>query len=102
MAPWLAPQSEEELLSPELNIEIGTWYLSRALNRYRGSREAVALALCEYNAGPSRAEEWVPDPDTPDESVFDLISISSTKKYVLDILNRYEYYKNEFKPERNL
>ncbi len=93
--------SEDELLSPELNIEIGAWYLSRALNRYRGCREAVALALCEYNAGPGRAEEWVPDPDTPGESVFDLITIASTKKYVLDILDRYEYYKNELNPERN-
>ena len=92
--------SGEELSSPELNIEIGAWYLSRALNRYRGCRDAVVLALCEYNAGPGRAVEWVPDPDIPDESVFDLITIASTKKYVHDILNRYEYYKKELNPER--
>ena len=72
--------SEEELLDPELNIDIGAWYLARALHRYRNSRDAVALALCEYNAGPGRAEEWVPDPDVPEESVFDLITISSTRK----------------------
>ena len=94
--------SEEELFSPELNIEIGAWYLSRALKRYRGCRDALALALCEYNAGPGRTVEWIPNPDVPDESVFDLITISSTKKYVHDILNRYEYYKNELNPERNL
>lgn len=93
--------SEEELFNPELNIEVGAWYLARALNRYRGYRDAIALALCEYNAGPSRAEEWVPDPDTPDESVFELISISSTKKYVRDILNKYEDYKKELNPGRN-
>ena len=93
--------SEEELLNPELNIDIGAWYLARALKRYRYSRDAVALALCEYNAGPSRAEEWIPDPDTPEESVFDLITISSTRKYVEDIMKKYEHYKNELNTKRN-
>ena len=93
--------SEEELRNPELNIDIGAWYLARALHRYRDSRDAVALALCEYNAGPGRAEEWIPDPDTPEESVFDLITISSTRKYVEDIMKRYEFYKQELNQQRN-
>ena len=94
--------SREELLNPELNIMIGSWYLARALRRYRDCKDAAALALCEYNAGPSRAEDWIPDPETPDETVFDLITIPSTRRYVLDILKQYEYYKNEPNPERNL
>jgi len=90
--------SREELLDPAMNVDIGAWYLSRALERYRGCREAVALALCEYNAGPDRAEEWCPD--SPEESVFDFISIASTKKYVEDILKQYELYRNELKLKR--
>ena len=93
--------TEEELCSPELNIDIGAWYLARALHRYRNSRDAVALALCEYNAGPGRAEEWIPDPDTPEESVFDLITISSTRNYAEDVMKRYEFYKRELNSERN-
>lgn len=93
--------TEEELRSPELNIDIGAWYLARALHRYRHSRDAIALALCEYNAGPSRAEEWIPDPDTPEESVFDLITISSTRNYAEDVMKRYEFYKRELNSERN-
>jgi soluble lytic murein transglycosylase len=93
--------SEEELLNPELNIDIGAWYLARALHRYQNSRDAVALALCEYNAGPGRTEEWIPDPETPEESVFDLITISSTRKYVEDIMKRYDLYKNELNQQRN-
>ena len=94
--------SEEELLNPELNIDIGAWYLARALHRYGNSRDAVALALCEYNAGPGRAEEWIPDPDTPEESVFDLITIPSTRNYVEDIMKRYEFYKQDWNLKRNV
>lgn len=59
--------SEEDLLDPAMNVDIGAWYLGRALSRYRGFKDAVALALCEYNAGPDRAEEWCPD--SPEESI---------------------------------
>ncbi len=81
------------LYDPELNIDIGSWYLGRALYRYRNYKDAAALALCEYNAGPRRAAEW--KPATPDQPVADRITIPSTKQYVKDILKRYDYYKKE-------
>lgn len=92
--------SVDDLRDPKLNIDIGSWYLSCALERYRGCKDAVALALCEYNAGPGRAEEWLPDPDDSDESVFDLIDIPSTRQYVKDILKQYEFYKHEFQQQK--
>lgn len=42
--------------NPEQNIEMGTAYLSQNLRRFGGD---VAAALVAYNAGPSRAEEWL-------------------------------------------
>ena len=85
--------SKGALYDPELNIDIGSWYLGRALYRYRKYKDAAALALCEYNAGPGRAAEW--KPATPDQPVFDRIAIASTKQYVKDILNRYALYKKQ-------
>lgn len=90
--------TEEDLLDPAMNVDIGAWYLGRALTRYRGFKDAVALALCEYNAGPDRAEEWCPD--SPEESVFDFITIASTRNYVKDILKKYESYKKELNMKR--
>lgn len=86
------------LYDPELNIEIGSWYLARALRKYSKYRHAVALALCEYNAGARRASDWKP-PELSGE-VLHRISIPSTKAYVKAILARYEYYKKEMKKQQ--
>ena len=40
------------LWGARVNLEAGTWYLGRALGRWRGRGEVgVALAVAEYNAG---------------------------------------------------
>jgi len=53
---WMAksyglPYSQEMLLDPIYNINIGTLYLSYLINRYEGNMKKVLIA---YNAGPSR------------------------------------------------
>lgn len=80
------------LFDPEFNIEIGTWYLKRALNRWKKYKYCTELALCQYNAGESRAVKW--KPSAFDGEVIDNISISSTKIYVRRIMNKYRDYKN--------
>ncbi len=79
-----------QLYNPELNLEIGCWYLARAVNRWREYDDCLELALCQYNAGPSRANAW--KPETKDGSVMDRIDISSTRKYVTEIMARYDHY----------
>ena len=86
------------LFDPELNIEVGSWYLSRSLHRYWHYKDAVALALCEYNAGPRRVAGW--KPEKYDDPVIDRINIPSTKQYVKDILKQYDYYKQQEKQTR--
>lgn len=44
----------EELFDPYLNIMIGVWKIHCALEHWRGRRDAVQLALFEYNAGRAR------------------------------------------------
>ena len=87
------------LSDPELNIEIGSWYLGRALRRWSEYRESTALALCEYNAGPTRAEAWKP----PDKNgtVIDRIDIASTVSYVTVILTKQKEYAREFQGEKS-
>lgn len=79
------------LFNPALNIEIGSWYLSRAIRRWNRYRDCYVLALCEYNAGLSRANRW--KPADPKGDVRSNISISSTLSYVNVVLDRYEKYK---------
>ena len=79
------------LFDPELNIEIGSWYLGRAIRRWNKYRDCYVLALCEYNAGLTRANKW--KPANPNGDVRKRITIPSTRTYVNDIMDRYEKYK---------
>src|SRR6266850_4192275 len=45
----------EELFDPKTNLEAGTWYLRRALERWQNQANPLPFALAEYNAGASRA-----------------------------------------------
>ncbi len=48
---------EPELLySPAVNIEMGSYYLSKVLSTFGGN---VALAAAAYNAGPSAVSRWL-------------------------------------------
>lgn len=43
---------------PSVNINMGCFYLSYLLKRYKG---AESTALAAYNAGPSNADSWLKD-----------------------------------------
>ena len=78
------------LRNPRLNIEIGSWYLGRAFDRWLEYRDAEALALAEYNAGRSSALKWAPDDKR--ESVLPRVSFPSTREYIKSVLEyRREY-----------
>lgn len=79
-----------ELMKPELNLEIGCWYLSRARRRWKNYRHCDELALCQYNAGESRAAAWCPK--DPEGAVLPNITIRSTRIYVREIMRRYRGY----------
>jgi soluble lytic murein transglycosylase len=78
------------LFRPELNIEIGTWYLSEAVKNWSGYKYQYELALSEYNAGRSGMKPWVPD--TFDGKVVENITIPSTKAYVKSIMKQFQKY----------
>ena len=90
--------SDGALMDPALNIEIGSWFLGRALERWKDYNDAEALALCEYNAGIQRADTW--KPLLHDGKVMPNIDIESTRKYVRDILERRDQYTKEWKWEK--
>ncbi len=46
----------EDLFQPERNIKMGTHYVHKMLQNFRGH---VPLALAAYNAGPTRVDRWL-------------------------------------------
>ena len=83
--------SEQTLYDPKLNIEIGCWYLGRALRRYRHYKEAAILALCEFKDGARTTANWLPD--NRFAAVAPGITNYGTRQYVREIMRRYYYYR---------
>ena len=77
-----------------VNLEVGCFFLARSMRRWQKYKAQTALALCQYNAGDRRAAKWAPE-DPDDTDVLSRITIRSTKKYVEEILARYERYCKE-------
>ncbi len=83
--------SREDLWDPAFNVEVGTWYLARAIRHWQeaGSRDPLPFALAEYNAGRSRARAWAQAGGLEADDFIAAIEFSSTRRYVRDILKRY-------------
>jgi soluble lytic murein transglycosylase len=91
----------DDLFSPRVNIEVGTWYLSRAIRRWDQTDDPMTFALAEYNAGRGNALKWI-DPSDPYNHIafLDRITFPSTRNYVETILAKREEYHTELAHNR--
>ena len=92
-----------DLFDPKTNIEAGTWYLGRALRRYRDQDDPHPFALAEYNAGRTRVNRWMnsgTNSAVAADELRQLIDFPSTRSYIENIMARMEFYKRrgEFAP----
>jgi soluble lytic murein transglycosylase len=87
------------LFDPRLNIEIGTWYLARAVRDWQQYRDRDVLALAQYNAGPTRARNWAPE--DPNENALERVRYPGTQEYISRVLRyREALEKGSFERER--
>lgn len=88
-----AKPSSQMLMNPELNLEIGCWYLAAARQRWNNYQAVTEMSLAQYNAGISRVSRWKPPNQTDSAETFIArITIPSTRNYVLKIMKRYRSY----------
>jgi soluble lytic murein transglycosylase len=88
-----------DLFTPLTNLETGTWYLKKALQRYAGKDDPATFALAEYNAGKSHVDKWVDNTNQGAGAnagdLRDSISFPGTREYVDIILDRYHFYQRQ-------
>jgi peptidoglycan lytic transglycosylase len=86
-----------DLFDPKVNIEAGTWYLSRALTHWSAKDNPLPFALAEYNAGRTRVRRWVQDSGMGNTAgAVDLqaaMDFPTTRSYITAITARYDFYK---------
>ena len=82
---------KEKLLEPEINIKIGTKYLSILIQQYGN----VEIAITAYNAGIGTVDNWIEkDIIKADGSNVEKIPYKETNNYVRKILRDYKIYTN--------
>ncbi|MCF7791961.1 MAG: lytic transglycosylase domain-containing protein [Victivallales bacterium] len=92
-------KNEGILFNPELNIEIGCWYLASCRKHWIKYSNPDILMLAEYNAGYSNIKQWVKNCSYSDKNLIKIIKFTSTKEYIRNILNKYNTYKKEKVPQ---
>ena len=85
-------RSRNQLLVPDLNVELGTQYVRSLLSKMGGH---FVLATASYNAGPHRVRGWLPADGEVEAAVWiDNIPFTETRRYVRRFLAYsaiYEY-----------
>ena len=88
-----------ELLSPGLNIQLGTAYLRQVLDQLN---EHQVLATAAYNAGPHRVKSWLPEKQLSADQWIELIPFNETRKYTERVMAYSVIYEQRLgkKPTR--
>jgi len=76
--------SQQQLLNPNVNVQLGAAYLSQIYGQFHGNR---VLASAAYNAGPGRVRQWLQDAKHLSFDVWvENIPFDETRQYVQNVL----------------
>ncbi len=94
---WIAQKlgwedfSDEMLFSPEININLGCWYVKYLQERFQNN---LILIISGYNAGPGITSRWLDKYTWPDEDSFiEEIPYSETREHVKKVMKSYLMYQ---------
>ncbi|HMF76732.1 MAG TPA: transglycosylase SLT domain-containing protein [Bryobacteraceae bacterium] len=80
-----------DLLTPDRNIQLGTYFFRNLLNSYGGQPE---IALASYNAGPGRANLWRTwGPFREPAEFIETVPFHETRGYIQFVLRNADVYR---------
>jgi soluble lytic murein transglycosylase-like protein len=80
----------EQLYQPEVNINLGTFYIAE-LKRQFSIYEAIAAS---YNGGEDNAQRWLNRSKPKENAIFTSeVGFSESKNYVFKVMNNYRVYR---------
>jgi soluble lytic murein transglycosylase len=82
--------SQEQLFTPEVNLQLGTRYFRQMVDKFG----AFEYALAAYNAGSNRVDDWLGQGKYRDPQEFvESIPFTETREYVQAILRNANVYR---------
>jgi soluble lytic murein transglycosylase len=90
----------QDLGTPQINIQYGTYYLRYLLDRYDGN---VVLAVAAYNAGETNVSHWIEDSGRRGKAFrINNIPFPETRAYVKRVQKAERDYRREYHSELGL
>ncbi|NLK44465.1 MAG: lytic transglycosylase domain-containing protein [Tissierellia bacterium] len=87
--------SDHDLFDPEINIRIGTWYLSVLLKEFNNNLD---LVLAAYNAGSGNVSKWLNNGEySTDGHNLTSIPYKETEDYLARVKDSYRIYSTVYK-----
>lgn len=95
-AQWLSSKmkiayKKSDLIDPDYNIRMGTFYLNYLLKKYKGDEK---LALAAYNAGPGNVDSWLTDDRYSNGGNLTVIPFKETREYVPNVIKMKDLYQS--------
>ena len=94
---WIAEKinlenfSDEMLFSPNVNIDMGCWYINYLKERFEDN---LILVISGYNAGPGTTSKWLERYDISDlDNFIENIPYDETREHVKKVIKTYQMYK---------
>ncbi len=85
----------DQLIQPEVNLQLGSAYLRELLDNYNGNR---ILAAAAYNAGPGRVRQWRQNSAGREMDVWvENIPFTETRNYVQNVLVFNSIYQHQLR-----
>jgi soluble lytic murein transglycosylase len=89
--------TDEMLYQPNVNIAIGSEYLSELSRMFAGLSEAIAAA---YNGGEDNVARWLGRLNQHDEGIFAAeVGFTESKNYVFKVMGYYRAYRQLYTPD---
>ncbi|WP_010165849.1 lytic transglycosylase domain-containing protein [Candidatus Epulonipiscium viviparus] len=81
----------DDLFDPYINMQIGTWYISRLIRNYDNN---IDLALAAYNGGSGNVAKWLNNTQySHDGQTLHTIPFKETHNYVIKVNFHYFVYR---------
>lgn len=93
------PIGPADLFDPDLNIELGAWYLGHLSRRFNND---LVLTIAGYNAGPNAAVRWAGTLPADTDEFIESIPYPETRRYVKKVLGSYVEFKRLYGGEAPL
>ena len=86
-----------DLFDPQTNLNAGTWYVSKAAERWKAKDDPLPFTLAEYNAGRRRVDRWISEAKKQDQvtsaEFLRAMDFPNTRRYVDEVTARYRFYQ---------